>query len=31
MFIALAGVGINDGESGVEVRSCVCYLCDEVG
>jgi hypothetical protein len=31
MFIALAGVGIDDGEGGVEVGSCVCYLRGEVG
>jgi hypothetical protein len=31
MFIALAGVGIDDGESGVKVGSCFCYLGGEVG
>jgi hypothetical protein len=31
MFIALACVGIDDGESGVEVGSCFCYLCGKAG
>jgi hypothetical protein len=31
MFIGLAGVGIDDGESGVKVGSCFCYLSGEVG
>jgi hypothetical protein len=31
MFIALAGVGIDEGESGVKVGSCFCYLGGEFG
>jgi hypothetical protein len=31
MFTALDGVGIDDDERRVEVGSCFCYLCGEVG